>query len=200
MFARDRVAASGRCVPAKDNRSTLLSMRKLLFGILLSVPCMAQLTRVPDVEGQRAAMKRLGFLTGKWSGEARLLRGSGEPLELIQTEEAQYKLDGLVLIIEGSGRTKADGKIALQAFAVVSYDDEAGAYRMRAYNDGRYLETEIKLADDGKGLTWGFALGEIKTHSLLRINEKGQWTELAEITIGSEPSRKLMELTVDPQK
>jgi len=51
-------------------------------------------------------MKRLGFLTGKWSGEARLLRGSGEPLELIQTEEAQYKLDGLVLIIEGIGRTE----------------------------------------------------------------------------------------------
>jgi hypothetical protein len=175
-------------------------MRKLLFGILLSVPCMAQLTRVPDVEAQRAAMKKLGFLTGKWSGEARLLRGSGEPLELIQTEEAQYKLDGLVLIIEGIGRTKADGKIALQAFAVVSYDDEAGAYRMRAYNDGRYLETEIKLADDGKQLTWGFTLGDIKTHSVLRLNEKGQWTELAEITIGSQPSRKLMELTVSPQK
>jgi hypothetical protein len=168
--------------------------------MLLSVPCMAQLTRVPDIEAQRAAMKKLGFLTGKWSGEARLLRGSGEPLELIQTEEAQYKLDGLVLTIEGIGRTKVDGKIALQAFAVVSYDDEVGAYRMRAYNDGRYLETEIKLADDGKGLTWGFTLGEIKTHSVLRLNDKGQWTELAEITIGSQPSRKLMELAVSPQK
>jgi hypothetical protein len=161
---------------------------------------MAQVTRVPDIEAQRAAMKKLGFLTGKWSGEARLLRGSGEPLELIQTEEAQYKLDGLLLIIEGIGRTKVDGKIALQAFAVVSYDDEAGTYRMRAYNDGRYLETEIKLAGDGKGLTWGFTLGEIKTHSELRLNEKGQWTELAEITIGSQPSRKLMELEASPQK
>jgi len=174
-------------------------MRKFPFGMLLSIPCMAQLARVPDVEGQRAAMKKLGFLTGKWSGEARFLRGPGEPLELIQTEEAQYKLDGLVLIIEGIGRTKADGKIALQAFAIVSYDDEAGAYRMRAYNDGRYLETEIKLADEGKGLTWGFTLGDIKTHSVLRLNERCQWTELAEITIGSQPPRKLMELTVSSQ-
>jgi hypothetical protein len=175
-------------------------MRTLLIGMLLSVACMAQLARVPNVEAQRAAMKKLGFLVGKWSGEARLLRGPGEPLELIQTEEAQYKLDGLILIIEGIGRTKADGKIALQAFATVSYDDEAGAYRMRAYNEGRYLETVIKLADDGKGLTWGFTLGDIKTHSVLRLNEKGQWTELAEITIGSQPSRKLMELTVSPQR
>jgi hypothetical protein len=71
---------------------------------------------------------------------------------------------------------------------------------MRTYNDGRYLETEVKLADNGKGITWGFVLGEIKTSSVLRIDEKGQWTELTEITIGSQPPRKLMELKVSPQK
>ena len=30
---------------------------------------------------------------------------------------------------------------------------------MRAFNDGRFLETELKLLGDGDGLTWGFALG-----------------------------------------
>lgn len=39
-------------------------------------------------------MKAVGFLVGKWAGEARLLRGSGETLELLQAEKAQYKLDG----------------------------------------------------------------------------------------------------------
>jgi hypothetical protein len=57
-------------------------------------------------------LKKLDFLVGKWIGEARVLREPGEPLELIQTEEAQYKLDGLILIIEGIGKTKADGKVA----------------------------------------------------------------------------------------
>ncbi len=145
-------------------------------------------------------MAKLGFLIGKWSGEARIFRGSGEPLDLTQTEEVQYKLEGLILMIEGVGRSKSDGKPALQALGIISYNDEAGTYRMRAYNDGRYLETEVKLAETGKGLTWGFAVGEIKTNSVLRINEKGEWTELAEITIGSQPPRKLMELTVSPQK
>ncbi len=145
-------------------------------------------------------MTKFGFLIGKWSGEARLFRGSGEQLELIQTEEAQYKLDGLILMIEGVGRSKSDGKPALRALGIVSYDDEAGTYRMRAYNDGRYLETDVKLAENGKGITWGFALGEIKTSSVLRINERGEWTELAEITIGSQPPRKFMELMVSPQK
>jgi len=59
---------------------------------------------------------------------------------LIQTEEAQYKLDGSILMIEGMGRNKADGKVALQAFGIVSYDDQANVYRMRAYNDGRWLK------------------------------------------------------------
>jgi hypothetical protein len=175
-------------------------LKTLFVGLALLVPCMAQSPRVPDIEAQRAAMKKLDFLVGKWSGEARILRGPGEPLQLIQTEEAQYKLDGLLVIIEGVGRTKSDGKPGLQALGIVSYDDEAGTYRMRAYNDGRYLETELKLIDTGKGMTWGFALGEIKTTSVLRINEKGEWTELHEITIGSQPTRKFMELTVARQK
>lgn len=161
---------------------------------------MTQLPRVPDTSSQRGAMRKLSFLVGRWSGEARILRAGGESLELVQTEEAEYKLDGLVLLIEGIGCSKADGKAALQALGVISYDDAAGTYHMRAYNDGRYLETEVKLTENGKGMTWGFALGEIKTSSVLRINEKGDWTELAEITIGSQPPRRFMELRVSPQK
>jgi hypothetical protein len=161
---------------------------------------MAQPLRVPDLEAQRAALKKLDFLVGKWSGEARVSRGPGEPLELIQTEEAQYKLDGLILMIEGIGKTKTDGKVALQALGIVSYDDEGGTYRMRAYNDGSYLETDLNLSENGKGITWGFALGDIKTSSMLRMNEKGEWTELIEIAIGSQPARKFMELTVTRQK
>jgi len=141
-------------------------------------------------------MKKLGFLVGKWAGEARLSRGPGEPVVLLQTEEAQYKLDGLILEIEGMGRTKANDKPILQALGIISFDDEAGKYHMRAFNDGRFLETDVKLLEDGKSLTWGFALGSIRTSSVLRINEKGEWTELHEITIDSQPPRELMELTV----
>jgi hypothetical protein len=160
---------------------------------------MAQQSRTPNTESQRTAMKKVGFLAGKWSGEARMFRPSGEPVEMGQTEKVEYKLDGLILIIEGTGRNKSDGKPTLQAFGIVSYDDEAATYRMRAFNDGRWLETEMKLAENGKELTWGFTLGEIKTHSVLRINDKGEWTELHEITIGAQPSRKFMEVRVSPE-
>jgi hypothetical protein len=161
---------------------------------------MAKLPRVPDLEAQRAAMKEVSFLVGKWSGEARLLRGRDEFVELLQIEEAQYKLGGLILVIEGVGRAKSSGQPVLQAFGIISYDDESATYRMRAFNDGRFLETEVKLLEEGKGMTWGFVLGEIRTNSVLRINENGEWTEVAEITIGPEPPKKFLELTVCPQK
>ena len=177
-----------------------MRLRSLIFCMALSAPCLAQLPRAPDLAAQRAAMQKLSFAIGKWAGEARLLRGPGEPAILIQTEDAQYKLDGLILVIEGVGRNKADGKLALQASAIVSFDDESGTYRMRAFNDGRFLETEVKLTDDGKGATWGFVSGQIKSSSVMRITEEGNWTELHEITIGSQPPRKYMELTVSPQK
>jgi hypothetical protein len=174
--------------------------RLLLAASALLLPCIAQIPRAPNLEAQHAAMRKLEFLIGTWSGEARVLRGPGEPVEMIQTEEAQYKLDGLVLLIEGVGRNKSNGKSALQALGIITYDDESATYRFRAFNDGRFLETELKLLDTGQGIAWGFALGGIKTSSVLRINEKGEWTELGEITIGSQAPRKFMELSVSRQK
>jgi len=43
-------------------------------------------------------------------------------------------------------------------------------------------------------------LDNIRTSSVLRINEKGEWTELAEIIIDSQPARKLLELRVKRQE
>lgn len=161
---------------------------------------MAPSLRNPDLKAQREAIQRLAFLVGKWIGDARVLRGPGESVELVQTEEAQFKLGGLLLQIEGVGRRKPDGEPLLQALAIISYDDENATYRMRAFNDGRCLETEVRLLEEGTGLTWGFSLGEIRTSSVLRINEKGEWTEHHEITIASQPPKTLMDLTVRRQE
>ena len=155
--------------------------------------------RVPDIEAQRTAMKKLSFLVGKWTGEGRMLRAPGEMVEMLQTEDVGYKLDGLLLVIEGIGRNRASGKPALQAFGLISYDDEAGSYHMRAFNDGRFLETDLTLDDAAKQITWGFALGEITTSSVLRIDDNGDWTELHEITIGAQPTQRLMEIRVSRQ-
>jgi hypothetical protein len=157
---------------------------------------MAEAAKMPNVEAQRTAMKALEFLVGEWSGEATVLRGPGQFVEMAQTESAHFKLDGLVLMIEGVGRTKPDGKVSLQALGLISFDDETGRYRMLAFNDGRWLETEVKVADSGNSMSWGFAIGQFKTATVLRINENGEWTEHAEITIGERSPQKMMDLKV----
>jgi hypothetical protein len=154
-----------------------------------------QVPRTPNVEIQRAAMSKLGFLIGRWSGEASLLRGPGQFMDLNQTEEAQFKLGGLVLMIEGVGRAKTDGKAVLQALGLVSFDDHSGTYTMRAFNDGRWLESELKLEGE-ETITWGFALGAISTQSVLRMNEQGEWTEHADLIIAGRPPQTLLDLRV----
>lgn len=161
---------------------------------------MAEAMRVPDVEAQRAAMRRLGFLVGDWAGEASMLRGPGLYVEMAQTERARYRLDGLLLEIEGVGRAvdskiEDDGRVVLEALGVISYDDGAEKYWMRAFNDGRWLETEVKLADGEESISWGFVLGEYRTETVLRINEKGEWTEDGKLMVG-ERVVKMMELRV----
>jgi hypothetical protein len=106
--------------------------------------------------------RKLQFLVGTWKGEARIIRGAGETTELVQTEEAGYKLDGLILLIEGIGRAKSGTAPVLQAFGVISFEDATNTCRMRAFNDGRFLETEIKLLEDAREMAWGFVFGESK--------------------------------------
>jgi hypothetical protein len=99
-------------------------------------------------------------------------------------------------MIEGVGRAKADGKLALQALGLISFDDETGTYKMRAFNDGRWLETEVKMAEEGNSISWGFTLGEFRTKTVMRINENGEWTEFGELFIGDRPPQKMMDLKV----
>jgi hypothetical protein len=49
-----------------------------LFAGLFGAALMAQTPLRPDVEAQRIAMKKLGFLVVEWSGEASVLRGPGQ--------------------------------------------------------------------------------------------------------------------------
>jgi hypothetical protein len=67
---------------------------------------------------------------------------------------------------------------------------------MRAFNDGRWLESDIQIVEEGRAISWGFSLGEMSTKSILRIDDNGAWTEKAELTIGTRPPIPLLNLTV----
>ena len=80
------------------------------FMISFSLSLAAQQPVSNGVEAQREAMRKLSFLAGHWSGPVTIVRGPGEALHLTQTEDVEYKLDGLILLIEGKS-TRPDGKV-----------------------------------------------------------------------------------------
>jgi hypothetical protein len=166
---------------------TLLPSFLLSFGLAMAVP------QPPSnsVAVQRQAMHKLAFLTGHWSGSVSILRGSDEALHLTQTEDVEYKLDNLVLLIEGKS-TSGDGKVGFQALATVAYDDASHCYRFRAYNNGRYLDTVLSVS--GNGFSWSYTAGPARIVNTMHLTGKGEWEEVTEAIIGSNPPHRSVDM------
>ena len=174
--------------------STCSRSRMFLVVVLACSFGPAQAAQQPSPTGlevQREAMKKLAFLVGHWSGPVTIARGPGEPLRLTQRENVAYKLDGLVILIEGES-TGADGKVHFEALATIAYDDASHSYRFRAYNAGHYADTELAVQPDG--FSWGFDAGPAKVQNVMHLTAKGEWQETAEVTFGSNPPRRTADM------
>jgi hypothetical protein len=161
-------------------------------SILFVALCYGQ--PAPNLPAQREAMKKLAFLVGKWSGDATTRRGAGDTVKVKQTEEVQFKLGGLVLLIEGTGRNPETGDVMFNALATLSYDEAAKVYHFRAYNDGRYLDTEMKTPTNG--FEWGYKAGPADIRFVMQLNDKGQWVETGDVKINDNPSQRIFEMTL----
>jgi hypothetical protein len=106
-------------------------------------------------------------------------------------------MDGLILLIEGTGRA-ADGRIVFRALATVSYDDTTSTYRFRAYNEGHYLDTDLTVVPNG--FVWGFNAGPAKITNAMHLTDQGAWAESTEAVMGSAPPRKSVEMLLQHQR
>jgi len=151
----------------------------------------------PNMTVQREAMKKLAFLVGTWTGDATTMRRD-QTTKVKQTEQAGYKLDGLLLLIEGTGRHPDSGEVMFRALATVSYDDVAGVYHFRAYNDGSYLDTELKVPENC--FAWGYKAGPAQIAFVMKLNDQGDWVETGVATMGQGPAQRFFNMTVRKQK
>jgi len=161
------------------------------FLVLFSLALAAQEPARSSADVQREFMHKLSFLAGKWSGPVTIVRGPGEPLHFTQTEDVQYKLDGLVLLVEGNSNGP-DGKVSFSALATISYDDASHAYRIRAYHDGRYLDAELSVVDNG--FSWQFQSGPAHVVNTMHLTKDGEWNEVTEVTVGNNPPNRSVEM------
>lgn len=146
---------------------------------------------------QRAAMEKLSFLAGRWSGPATVVAGPGRTLHLTQTEHVQYKLGGLVMLVEGNS-TDPSGKTVFSALATIAYDDASHQYRFRAYNDGHYLDAELSVTPDG--FSWAFTAGPAHVVNTMHLTSAGEWHEVTQTSLSGGPPRDTVEMTLRHEK
>lgn len=172
-------------------------MKPALTATLLLALLAPALAQAPDPTAvQREAMQKLAFLAGRWSGPVTISMRPGEPRHFTQTENVQFKLSGLVLLVEGQ-TTAPDGKILFSALATIAYDDVTHTYRIRAYNAGHHVDTELAAAADG--FSWGFPSGPVQIANTMRLTEKGEWHETTEANMPNRPPMRNVEMLLTRQ-
>jgi hypothetical protein len=169
--------------------SSKLIVLAFLVSFGLSLAAQEPVRSSADV--QREFIHKLSFLAGTWSGPVTIHRGPGEPLHRTQTEDVQYKLDGLVTLIEGKS-IGSDGKVMFNALATISYDDATHTYRFRAYNEGHYLDTELTVPDGG--FSWQYQAGPAHIVNTMKLTKDREWSEVTEATVGNNPPLRAVEM------
>lgn len=177
-------------------------MKKITAALLLSALTLTSAAQAPPPP-QAAEMKRLDFLVGRWEGEGWIALRPGGRHTFRQAENVERKLDGAALLVEGVGRSKdpgSAGAVVHNAFAVVSYDRKAGAFRWYALRaGGDPVDTQLKVAENT--LSWAAPNpGGGGARFTVRLNEKGQWVEVGEFSRDGKTWQKFFEMTLDRVK
>lgn len=177
-------------------------MKKIAAALLLSALALISAAQSPPPP-QAAEMKRLDFLVGRWEGEGWIALGPGGRHTFRQTENVEGKAGGAALLVEGVGRSKDPGDagaVIHNAFAVITYDRKAGAFRWYALRaGGDPVDTQLKVSENT--LIWAAPNpGGGEMRFTIRLNEKGQWFEVGEFSRDGKAWQKFFEMTLDRVK
>ena len=164
-----------------------------LAPVALPVAMVAQQPNAVMVSAERGAIQKLAFLTGRWSGPVTIYRGSGKALQMTQQENVQYKVGGLVMLIEGRS-TDGSGRVRFDALATIAYDPARHEYRIRAYSGGRYLDTRLTV--EARGFRWGFREGPAQVVNSMHLTGQGEWLERTQATVGSNAPQRSMQMVL----
>lgn len=135
---------------------------------------------------QRAAMAPLTFMDGIWRGTAWSMDQSGQRHTLVQTERAGPFLDGAVKVIEGRGYD-ADGKLAFNAFATISFSPATKSYSLHSYAQGSVGDFTFTPTLDG--FVWEIPAGPM-TIRYTAVVKDGTWNEAGDrLMPGKDPVR-----------
>lgn len=175
--------------------NTLVQRPRLsLMLLLLLLPALSPLAAGdqesrparPDPTPQRQAMQKLDYMEGTWRGEGWIDIG-GQRLTFRGSETVQWKLGGLVLLVEGDFYGLPPGakeEVPVHTtLGVISYDPAAQSYPFRTWlATGSSGSRDLVLAERG----WSWEIGGPQEPRRVRykmeITPAGEWLEVGERT------------------
>jgi hypothetical protein len=168
------------------------------LGVSLSAAVLH--AQMPDGSSNRAAIGKLDFMVGRWTGEAWMQRGS-ERVQTTMTETVERKLDGAVLQVEGRGVIPAaaggEPRVVHHAFAVISFDAQAGAYGLRSYlANGLFGDFLWTLIPGGMSWSRNVPGGQVRNTARIANDE---WHEVGEFSRDGVTWTPIMELRLRRQ-
>ena len=174
-------------------------MKKTLLPLLAAIVAgsstgFAQAPPDPQVliAAQREGMAPLAYMNGVWRGPATVTLPSGEVRNITQTERIGPFLDGSVKVMEGRGY-EPDGRVAFNAFGVISYDPATKKYTMRSYAQGYQGDFVITLTADG--YVWEIPAGPMTIRYTATIKD-GKWREVGDRIMPGRPPVRFFEMNL----
>jgi hypothetical protein len=148
----------------------------------------------PSTE-ELAAMAKLDFLVGSWSGTGFSMTGPGQSVNYTGSETVQKKLQGKALLVEGKFTNPETKAVVHETLAVITYDVPNKNYRFQAHLFNQ-PSSEFELHVVEKGFWWEIVReGAPKIKFTMTITDKGEWLESGEVTIaGNDKPLKFMEM------
>ncbi|GAB3990769.1 hypothetical protein GCM10028807_18560 [Spirosoma daeguense] len=175
-----------------------MKIRIITFLFLLSATFAH--AQAPDFSAEcKAQMQKLAYLAGNWKGDATYTRGPGKTETLAQTERIEWRLNGVVLEIEGTGRNQQTNDVAFNAFAIVNYDPIAKKFKFKSYvKEGFTTDAYFEVLAENK-FEWGFDVpnngGKTKYIITLDPTQK-TWYETGEFSRDGSKWFKFIELNL----
>ena len=138
------------------------------------------------IAAERSAMSRFAAMDGVWRGPAWTILPSGVRHDITQTERIGPFLDGSVKVAEGRGY-ESDGRVAFNAFGVISFDPVKGTYSLHSYAQG--LAGDFVLTAIPDGYVWEIPAGPMTIRYTATI-ANGNYREVGDqIVPGKDPFR-----------
>jgi len=167
-----------------------VSLLALAASLIVSTAASAQAMNPAGTAEQRTAMQALSWMDGEWVGEATILMGPGAGASHPHTERIGPMLGGSIKVIEG--RTpNPDGTAAFNAFAIVSWDDEADRYVMRSYANGQAGDFPLEPTADGFRWSTPAQGGEMRYVTTFK---DGEWVEVGDFVMPGRDPMRVIEL------